>query len=99
MTMAPEIEQGLFRIAQEALNNALTHAAAKRIDVEVDLEDGARLTVLDDGGGFDTDSLEARSKRLGLTSMRERAEAIDARLTIDTSPGGGTRVRVEAPDA
>ena len=55
--------------------------------------------MLDDGAGFDTDSLEARSKRLGLTSMRERAEAIDARLTIDTWLGGGTRVRVEAPDA
>jgi signal transduction histidine kinase len=97
--LAPHVEQGLFRIAQEALNNALKHAAASRIDVEIDLEHGALLTVLDDGAGFDTDSLEARSKRLGLTSMRERAEAINARLTIDTWLGGGTRVRVEAPDA
>ena len=97
--LAPDVEQGLFRIAQEALNNALKHAQARRIDVTLDLRRGAVLTVSDDGTGFDVDSLEARSKRLGLTSMRERAEAIDARWSIESAPGGGTRVRIEAPDA
>jgi signal transduction histidine kinase len=97
--LAPDVEQGLFRIAQEALNNALKHAQASRIDVDIDLERGARLCVADDGAGFDTGSMEARSKRLGLTSMRERAEAIDARISIESAPGAGTRVRIEAPHA
>jgi signal transduction histidine kinase len=97
--LAPDVEQGLFRIAQEALNNALKHARAKHIAVELDLNEGARLSVRDDGAGFDPSSPVARSKRLGLTSMRERAEAIDAALTIDSGPGAGTRVHIEVPDA
>jgi signal transduction histidine kinase len=97
--LAPDIEQGLFRIAQEALNNALKHARAQHIAVEIDLESGARLEVRDDGAGFDPASPAARSKRLGLTSMRERAEALDAQLTIESQPGAGTRVHIEVPDA
>jgi signal transduction histidine kinase len=94
-----DVEQALFRIAQEALNNALKHAGATNIAVEVDLDVGARLSVNDDGCGFDPASPTSRSRRLGLTSMRERAEAIDATLSIESTPGGGTRVRIEAPHA
>jgi signal transduction histidine kinase len=95
--LAADVEQGLFRIAQEALNNALKHARARRIDLTLDLSgSGARLTVHDDGTGFDPAAAEARSKRLGLTSMRERAEALGGELYIESSPGAGTTVRVEA---
>jgi signal transduction histidine kinase len=97
--MDGELEQALFRIAQEALNNALKHAGARRIDVELDLGRGARLTVADDGAGFDPTSMAAKSKRLGLTSMRERAEAIGASFSIESRIGAGTRVSVEARDA
>jgi signal transduction histidine kinase len=97
--LAPDVEQGLFRIAQEALNNALKHAQAQHITIDIDLERGARLSVHDDGGGFDPASPAARSKRLGLTSMRERADAIDATLVIESQPGAGTRVRIEVADA
>jgi signal transduction histidine kinase len=98
--LPPEVEQGLFRIAQEALNNALKHAGAASMDIAVDLSERcATLRVADDGCGFDVAAGEARSKRLGLTSMRERAESLGGTLTITSAPGDGTCVSVEIPDA
>jgi signal transduction histidine kinase len=94
--LSPDTEQGLFRIAQEALNNALKHAAPQRIGVTLDLCDNrARLSVADDGIGFDPASPQATSKRLGLTSMRERAEALGGTLRIDSTPSRGTTITVE----
>jgi signal transduction histidine kinase len=93
-----EVEKGLFRIGQEALANALKHARAQTVSVELDLRDGsASLIVADDGAGFDPRTAAARSRRLGLTSMRERAEALGGTLIIDSAEGRGTRVeaRVE----
>jgi signal transduction histidine kinase len=89
----PDIELELFRIAQEALSNALKHARASRIEVFVDLDDN-RLEVRDDGVGFDPGDQLVRSKHLGLTSMEERAAEIGATLTIDTAPGVGTTIGV-----
>jgi signal transduction histidine kinase len=93
-----EIEGELFRIAQEALNNALKHAGASRITIELDLR-GARasLVVRDDGRGFDPEAADVRSKRLGLTSMRERAEALGGSWRVESREGSGTTVRVEVP--
>jgi signal transduction histidine kinase len=88
----------VFRIAQEALQNALRHARAERIEVR--LEGGAPLvlTVADDGCGFDPGASAAvRSRRLGLTSMEERAAALGARLAIASRAGEGTTVRLEVP--
>jgi signal transduction histidine kinase len=85
----------VFRIAQEALQNAIRHAEAERIEVR--LEDGGGrllLTVADDGRGFDTG---APRRRLGLTSMEERAGELGGRLLIDARPGEGTTVRLEVP--
>jgi signal transduction histidine kinase len=96
--LPPDTEQGLFRIAQEALTNALKHAAPRRIDIALDLCDGtARLTVRDDGIGFDPTSSQATSKRLGLTSMRERAEALGGDLHVESTPAAGTTVDVQVP--
>jgi signal transduction histidine kinase len=93
-----DVEQELFRVAQEALNNALKHADAKEIRIGLIMHDnGASLTVRDDGRGFDPRSSRIQSKRLGLTSMRERAEAMGARLTVESSPGAGTLVRLDVP--
>jgi signal transduction histidine kinase len=96
----PELDSGmeveLYRIVQEALNNALRHAQADTIEVEVDARDGGvTVTVRDDGVGFDPGSRAIRERRLGLTSMRERAEAVGSALTVESSPGAGTTVRVE----
>jgi len=90
------VEADAFRIAQEALHNALRHAAAEHIDVRLRCEDERlELTVTDDGAGFDPD--EVRSTRLGLTTMAERARAAGGTLAIESSPGAGTAVRLEVP--
>jgi signal transduction histidine kinase len=88
----------VFRIAQEALQNALRHAAAERIDVRLG-DGGGRLvlTVADDGIGFDVAAPAVRGRRLGLTSMEERAGELGGRLTIESRPGAGTTVRLEVP--
>jgi signal transduction histidine kinase len=94
--LPPGTEGEVFRIAQEALANALRHAGASRIDVELDARDGRlRLTVADDGVGFETQSAIVRSRRLGLTSMEERARAVGGTLDIASTPGGGTTVQLE----
>jgi signal transduction histidine kinase len=93
-----DVERELFRIAQEAVNNALKHAAARRIDVRLLMAPPlVTLIVRDDGRGFDPDAAHIQSKRLGLTSMRERAEALGARLTVESAPGAGTTVRAKVP--
>ncbi|MHB0936809.1 MAG: PAS domain-containing sensor histidine kinase [Armatimonadota bacterium] len=96
--LSPEKEIALFRIVQEALINVVRHARATRIDITVSaVQDTIRIEVTDDGAGFDPHS----SVRLretpgwGLLSMRERAEAIGARLEVTSAPGAGTTVRVE----
>jgi signal transduction histidine kinase len=94
----PGVDEEVFRIAQEALHNALRHAAASRLDVRLRERDGAlALEVADDGIGFDPDAAEPRSRRLGLTSMEERAAALGATLRIDSAPGRGTTISLEVP--
>lgn len=91
-------EREVFRIAQEALNNALKHAKAGRVWIELEMrKEHVGLRVCDDGVGFEPQTAQLRSKRLGLTSMHERAEAIGGSLTIESASGGGTRVCLEVP--
>ncbi len=90
-------DREIFRIAQEALQNALRHADADLIAVRLKAADGSLLLeVEDDGIGFDPEAPDARSGRLGLTSMDERARRIGGTLAIRSSPGAGTTVRLEA---
>lgn len=94
----PATEMTLYRIVQEALNNAVHHASADRIDVAIALDSRCvRITVADDGAGFDPDAAGIRSRRLGLTSMRERASAHGGHVAIVSQPGHGTVVEVEVP--
>jgi len=90
----------VFRIAQEALQNALRHAG-EEARVEVRLEDGGGgrlvLVVADDGDGFDAGAPSVRGRRLGLTSMEERAAELGGRLTVASRAGAGTTVRLELP--
>jgi signal transduction histidine kinase len=93
---APELEREVFRIAQEALQNALRHAEAAQLRLRLAATDGLlELTVSDDGVGFDPAAPAIRSRRLGLTSMEERAHGLGGTLTIDSKPGRGTTVRLE----
>ena len=92
---SPAVEISLFRIAQEALANAAKHAHAKRIEVTLaNTPERVTLTIADDGTGFDAARLGMAS--WGITIMRERAEAARAALCIESAPGRGTRVVVEA---
>jgi len=95
-----ETEKQLFRIVQEALHNALRHSQADRLAVEISMPDGKVLALVRDNGiGFDPDAARLRSRRLGLTSMQERAEELGASLDIRSCPGDGTEVQVELPVA
>jgi signal transduction histidine kinase len=86
----------VLRIAQEALGNALRHADARTICVRLENGSGALvLSVSDDGVGFDPAGPEVRGQRLGLTSMEERAAEIGGTLTVDSTVGSGTTVRLE----
>jgi signal transduction histidine kinase len=88
----------VLRIAQEALQNAVRHAGAERIDVSLQTDNGhLRLAITDDGAGFDPADPALRARRLGLTSMEERARALGGRLTIASRPGEGTTVTLEVP--
>jgi signal transduction histidine kinase len=87
------VEKGLYRIAQEALNNALKHAAATSVTVYLGVEDEqVELEVVDDGIGFDP-GLASNTGGMGLIIMRERAEKLGGSLTILSSPGAGTKVK------
>lgn len=91
------VKTALFRIAQEALSNAARHAQARAVWLTLRFEPrgGLALEIRDDGRGFDADAAQAVADRgLGLRSMRERADALGARLALMTAPGQGTRLRV-----
>jgi PAS domain S-box-containing protein len=87
-----DVQVGLYRIAQEALNNVVKHAKASQAVVTLRQGETVRLTVADNGAGFDPGAVTA--DHLGLKIMRERAEAIGARLSIYSEPGDGTQVSV-----
>jgi signal transduction histidine kinase len=95
----PAAEAEVLRIAQEALQNALRHAAAGHIGVRLTAGDGGGLVlvVADDGAGFDPTAPDVRSRRLGLTSMEERARALGGTLEISSERGAGTTLRLEVP--
>jgi len=89
----------LFRVAQEALRNAVRHARPQRIRVELRAADGGtRVGVSDDGSGFDTEA-ERDHASLGLASMRERVVLLGGRIQIHSRPGQGTRVMAWVPAA
>jgi len=92
---ASEVETTMYRIIQEALNNATKHGGARRAHVEL-VEDDAtvRLTVRDDGSGFDP---VAHTDGFGLLGMRERVELLSGTLGVASSPGQGTTINATFP--
>jgi signal transduction histidine kinase len=95
---APVIENNILRVGQEAITNAARHAQARRIEVSLDFEERRfRLTVRDDGCGFDTARPPRSEGGFGLVGMRERAEQMNAELSVDSEPGTGTVVRLTVP--
>ena len=87
-------EHHLFRIAQEALTNAVRHAQASRVSVSLAFTDDAvELTVSDDGRGIPSEKPD-HGFHFGLSGMRERARALGTRLEVESAPGQGTTIRV-----
>jgi PAS domain S-box-containing protein len=91
------IENGLYRIAQEALNNSLKHAEATTVSISLQTQDGhVQLGIVDNGKGFDTEALQDHGG-LGMVSMRERVESMRGEYSITSRPGDGTRVWINVP--
>jgi signal transduction histidine kinase/ligand-binding sensor domain-containing protein len=96
-----ETEMQLFRISQEAINNAIRHGRAGRVLITLSYaKDQVVLTVADDGCGFtpdEQDSASGSGEHLGLLTMRERAARVRGRLAIVSSPGNGTTIHTTIP--
>jgi signal transduction histidine kinase len=97
--LPPEVEAALLRTAQEALSNAGRHAAATRVVVTLSyLDDAVALDVRDDGVGVDPARLGLREDGgFGMTTMRERVEALGGQLVVESGPGEGTSVAARVP--
>ena len=94
-----QLENELVRIAEEAVRNAQRHGSAKNVDIKLDFEQKlARLSVADDGAGFDLQRYEGpREGHFGLQGMRERAESLGGSFRVESRPDHGTVITVEAP--
>jgi PAS domain S-box-containing protein len=91
--LPPDIKVAFYRIAQECLNNIVKYARAARVQIGINLDwSNVSMEINDDGVGFDPSIMKPTS--LGMRIMRERAEAIQARLQISSTPGQGTTVTV-----
>jgi signal transduction histidine kinase len=99
ITIAPTIELQLLRIIQEALSNARKHSGAHHARVELRQNDRSiSASVEDDGTGFDPAArARAAFPQFGLAIMKERAESIGGSLDLDSSPGNGTKVKIDIP--
>ena len=94
--LRPDIEAEIFRIAQEAVSNAMRHAGAEQVKVSlIAAATQVSLTVEDDGSGIPKRRARKEIGGVGLGAMRERAELIGAQLTVGDRVGGGTKVRLD----
>ncbi len=94
--LSPLLEGVVFRITQEALTNIRRHARAEHVDIAMRyVNERLRLTIHDDGQGFDPEGSSARS--FGLRGMEERAQSVHGKFDVDTAYGSGTRITVELP--
>ena len=95
---SPQVEIQLIRIIHEALTNVFKHAPVARSEVRFEREgDFSKVTIEDNGKGFLMQEAARNGLHFGLHTMRERAEGVGGKLTVDTAPGRGTRVIVHLP--
>jgi signal transduction histidine kinase len=94
--LSPDIEQCVFRVAQEAIHNVVNHAKASKLMVNLNYADGkVILEVQDNGTGFDTAEID-KAGHFGLMGVRERAGLVGGDLSIVSQPGSGTTIRLTA---
>lgn len=93
-----EIESAAYRIVQEATTNIAKHAHATECRVQLERGETLRITIEDNGAGFDPLAVRSAERRgLGLIGMRERASHLHGSVQVDSTPGQGTRITVELP--
>ena len=93
--LSRDLEEGLYRVALEALNNVLKHAQAKRVEIKLGEEGGVvYMEIVDDGVGFNVEDL-ATEGGFGMHGMQERTAGFGGKLSFESRPGHGTCVRVE----
>jgi signal transduction histidine kinase len=92
--LPPDIEQGIYRVAQEAVTNVVKHASAKKLKLSLEFDEQAvHLVISDDGVGFDIDKID-KTNHFGLTGMQDRAELIGGELNVTSKPGFGTIIHL-----
>ena len=98
LVLPPQAHTQLIRIIHEALSNIVRHAGASKATVKVDRDRGMiRITVADDGRGFEVEAAAKDARHFGLRTMKDRAEGVGGTLVIESAPGHGTRVILELP--
>ncbi|MBJ7894791.1 two-component sensor histidine kinase DegS [Bacillus atrophaeus] len=97
--IAPQFEVALFRLAQEAVTNALKHSESEEITVKVEVtKDFVILIIKDNGKGFDVkDTKQKKNKSFGLLGMKERVDLLEGTITIDSKIGLGTFIMIKVP--
>jgi signal transduction histidine kinase len=90
-SLSPDVEQSIYRVAQEAIENIINHSHAKNFSVHLESNDHTTLTIQDDGMGFDMKS-DVSSGHFGLVGMHERAELAGGKLKIESEKGKGTKI-------
>ncbi len=94
----PEVQQVVYRIAQECFHNIAKHSQATYVNLSLEAADiGIRLSVSDNGAGFRTELAGLKPMSFGLAGMRERAALLGGSLSIDSTPGKGARIRLLLP--
>lgn len=93
----PPVREALLRITREAVANAVRHGGSGMVSVRLRADEDLRLTISDEGEGFDPEAERARASGFGLTSMTERAETLGGELRIRSAPGAGTHIEVVTP--
>jgi NarL family two-component system sensor histidine kinase YdfH len=97
-TLTDEVSEHIFRTVTEGLGNIARHAQANQAGVEITQADNhVNLRIWDDGAGFDPEEEITRAGHYGLLGIRERARLAGGTLTIDSSPGSGTRINLSLP--
>jgi len=96
LPLAPDVEENLFRIAQEAMSNAIRHGNAATVDLQLLFEPTfVHLQIIDDGCGFDLNTLNIAG--FGLLGMQERTEHLHGQFYLKSQPGKGSQITVSVP--